>query len=45
MGFCWCGYVENRGGSGWGIVDPFDEPYGEMMDAVAVFNRSMQERF
>ena len=45
VGFCWCGYVENRGGRGWGVVDPFDEPYGEMMDAVVVFNRSIQERY
>lgn len=46
VGVHWCGYVESRGeGKGWGTVDPFDEPYAEMMDAVVGFNRSMQERY
>jgi hypothetical protein len=26
----WCGYIENRGGRGWGIIDPYDEPYTDM---------------
>ena len=26
-GWHWCGYVENTGGRGWGLKDPWDEPY------------------
>lgn len=32
IGWHWCGYIENIGGRGWGIVDPYDEPYVDMTD-------------
>jgi len=30
VGWHRCGYIENKGGRGWGIVDPYDEPYEAM---------------
>ena len=44
VGYLRCGYIENEGGRGWGIVDPFNEPYEEMTGALAEFNRSALER-
>ncbi len=38
VGCHWCGYIENKGGRGWGIVDPFDEPYREMTDEISRYN-------
>ena len=35
----WCAYVENTA-RGWGIKDPWDEPYSEFIDPVGEFNRS-----
>lgn len=39
VGWHWCGYIENKGGRGWGwgIVDPF-EPYWEMTDEISKYN-------
>jgi len=44
VGYRWCGYIENKGGRGWGIVDPFDEPYEKMTVAVTEFSGSALER-
>lgn len=27
LGWHWCGFMENQGGRGWAIVDPYDELY------------------
>jgi hypothetical protein len=37
-GLHWCGYVENRG-RGWGVKDPYDEPYRDLTDAITEDNR------
>ncbi len=37
-GWHWCGYVENTGGRGWGVKDPFDEPYRDLTDAITRHN-------
>lgn len=39
----WCGYVENKGGRGCGIADPFDKPYWAMMEAITACNRAILE--
>lgn len=44
IGWHWCAYVENSGGRGWGIKDPWDEPYQEFVEAVRAFNRGVYER-
>jgi hypothetical protein len=41
LGWRWCGYMENRGGRGWGIVDPYDEPYTAMTDLMMNFHREV----
>ena len=33
-----CGYVENLG-RGWGVKDPYDEPYRDLTDAITEHNR------
>lgn len=38
-GWHWCGYVENTGGRGWGLKDPWDEPYRPLTDAITEHNR------
>ncbi|GAA1841541.1 agarase [Pseudonocardia alni subsp. carboxydivorans] len=38
-GWHWCGYVENTGGRGWGLKDPWDEPYRDLTDAITEHNR------
>ena len=38
----WCGYVENLA-RGWGMKDPWDEPYTEYVDPVAEFNRRVYD--
>jgi hypothetical protein len=36
-GWHWCSYVENTG-RGWGLKDPWDEPYREFTDSLADIN-------
>ena len=36
-GLHWCGYVENLG-RGWGVKDPYDEPYRDLTDAITDHN-------
>ena len=38
LGWHWCGYVENTA-RGWGLKDPWDEPYSDLISTVAAFNR------
>ena len=37
LGWHWCGYVENQG-RGWGIKDPYDEPYTDFVAGIREFN-------
>jgi hypothetical protein len=37
-GWHWCAYVENTG-RGWGLKDPWDEPYRDFTDPLADINR------
>lgn len=43
IGWHWCSYVENLG-RGWGIKDPWDEPYEDFVRPVRDFNTSIYER-
>lgn len=42
LGWHWCAYVENIG-RGWGIKDPWDEPYQDFVSPVKEFNRSVYD--
>ena len=42
MGWHWCAYVENLG-RGWGIKDPWDEPYPDFAEPLTKFNKSVYE--
>jgi hypothetical protein len=44
VGWHWCGYVENVGGRGWGVKDPWDEPYEELVHRMRDFNAAVYER-
>jgi hypothetical protein len=44
-GWHWCGYVENTGGRGWGLKDPWDEPYRDLTDAITEHNRRALARY
>jgi hypothetical protein len=41
-GWHWCGYIENLN-RGWGMKDPWDEPYTDYVDPVADFNRTVYD--
>ena len=43
IGWHWCSYVENLG-RGWGIKDPWDEPYDDFVRPVRAFNKDIYER-
>ena len=43
-GLHWCGYVENLG-RGWGVKDPYDEPYRDLTDAITEHNRRALAEF
>jgi hypothetical protein len=43
VGWHWCAYVENTG-RGWGIKDPWDEPYQDFVGPVAQFNKNVCEK-
>jgi hypothetical protein len=40
VGWHWCAYVENTA-RGWGVKDPYDEPYEDFIGPVRDFNRSV----
>jgi hypothetical protein len=40
LGWHWCSYVENPQ-RGWGLKDPWDEPYDELVGPVARVNRAV----
>ena len=42
LGWHWCAYVENTG-RGWGIKDPWDEPYSDFADPVTAFNKRIYD--
>jgi hypothetical protein len=42
LGWHWCAYLENIG-RGWGIKDPWDEPYQDFVSPVKEFNRSVYD--
>ena len=43
IGWHWCAYVENTG-RGWGIKDPWDEPYEDFAEPVSAFNHTIYDR-
>jgi hypothetical protein len=43
VGWHWCAYVENTG-RGWGIKDPWDEPYADFVKGVQQYNASVYDR-
>lgn len=43
LGWHWCAYVENTA-RGWGIKDPWDEPYKDFVNPARNFNRGVYER-
>lgn len=42
LGWHWCAYVENIG-RGWGIKDPWDEPYEDFIGPVREFNKRVYD--
>ena len=42
LGWHWCGYIENTA-RGWGMKDPWDEPYREYVDPIAEYNRTVYD--
>lgn len=43
LGWHWCGYVENLA-RGYGIKDPFDEPYLDFVEPVSRFNHETRAK-
>ena len=43
IGWHWCAYVENTA-RGWGIKDPWDEPYLDFVEPVTAFNRGIYDK-
>ena len=43
VGWHWCAYIENKA-RGWGIKDPWDEPYEDFVGPVSEFNKSVYDR-
>lgn len=43
IGWHWCAHVENKA-RGWGVKDPYDNPYNEFIDPVKEFNKSIYEK-
>lgn len=43
VGWHWCSYVENLG-RGWGIKDPWDEPYQDFVGPMRAFNKQIYDR-
>ena len=43
IGWHWCAYVENTA-RGWGIKDPWDEPYQDFVEPVTAFNKHIYDK-
>lgn len=43
LGLHWCAYIENTA-RGWGIKDPWDEPYTDFVDPVRRYNATIYDR-
>lgn len=43
LGWHWCSYLENTG-RGWGIKDPWDEPYTEFVTRVEQYNKAVYDQ-
>lgn len=43
VGWHWCAYIENQA-RGWGLKDPRDEPYTDLVSQVAAFNHAHADR-
>ncbi|UDL93131.1 hypothetical protein LGH83_10895 [Lichenihabitans sp. PAMC28606] len=43
IGWHWCAYVENTG-RGWGIKEPWDEPYQDFAGPISAFNHAIYDR-
>jgi hypothetical protein len=43
IGWHWCAHLENKA-RGWGIKDPFDEPYHDFINPVKEFNKNIYEK-
>lgn len=42
VGWHWCAYVENTA-RGWGLKDPYDQPYSDAVDLIASFNHRVYD--
>lgn len=42
VGWHWCAHVENPG-RGWGIKDPYDQPYEDFRDPVSEYNKNVYD--
>lgn len=43
LGWHWCAHLENKA-RGWGIKDPYDEPYADFVDPVKDFNKCVYQK-
>lgn len=43
LGWHWCAYIENKA-RGWGMKDPWDNPYEDFVGPVSEFNKSVYDR-
>lgn len=43
IGWHWCAHVENKA-RGWGIKDPYDQPYHDFINPVKEFNKGIYEK-
>ncbi|KAK4502070.1 hypothetical protein PRZ48_007881 [Zasmidium cellare] len=43
LGWHWCGYIENIGARGWGIISPLDEEYTDMIAEMRRANVAAQQ--
>ncbi|OIK09871.1 agarase [Bacillus sp. MUM 13] len=43
IGWHWCAHVENKA-RGWGIKDPYDQPYNDFINPVKGFNKEIYEK-
>jgi hypothetical protein len=43
LGMHWCAYIENKA-RGWGIKDPWDQPYEDFVRPVTDYNESIYDR-
>ncbi|MDN4072933.1 hypothetical protein [Fictibacillus terranigra] len=43
LGWHWCADLENKA-RGWGIKDPYDEPYADFVDPVKDYNKGVYQK-